>query len=179
MILSGESPMSQQLAGQRLNAAQDLATAAHKSQRYGDKPYTDHLIAVVQLLEQFGASSEAVIAGWLHDTVEDTNVTVDQIKGQFGEHIAKVVWAVTGEGNGDRQAHSASIYRKLAECPDAAIVKLADRIANIEACQHGDKHYLRYSREHVGFAEAVSKHVPKGMWERYLLALEDKAPPAL
>lgn len=176
MVLSAGSALGRQLVQQRLKAARELATAAHASQRYGNKPYTEHLSAVVKLLEQFAAPLDAMVAGWLHDTVEDTGVSLDQIRSEFGEHVAKLVWAVTGEGEGDRAAHSASIYRKIGDCPEAAIVKLADRIANIEACQRGDKHYLRYSREHAGFQRAVEPHVPKRMWQRYLLALDDKAP---
>jgi hypothetical protein len=51
---------------------------------------------------------------------------------------------------------------------DQAFVKLADRIANIEAAKPGDKHIEKYAREHPEFADVVRHHVPGAMWLRYL-----------
>jgi (p)ppGpp synthase/HD superfamily hydrolase len=160
--------------GAQLRKARDFAVHAHGAQRYGDKPYVDHLLAVVRILEQFGASADCRVAGWLHDTIEDTSVTRDEVSVEFGDRVASLVWAVTGEGHGNRQAHSASICAKIAQCPEAAVVKLADRIANIEACERGDRHSARYVGEHPAFADAIAPLVDAAMWQRYLDALGAK-----
>lgn len=154
----------------RDDRAREFAIAAHGNQCYGDEPYESHLAAVVQILEDFGFSDEFKAAGWLHDVVEDTDKKIADISDAFGDRVAHLVWAVTG--GGDRESHVASIHRKIGAYPDAAVVKLADRIANVEACRRGDKHSVRYSREHGDFATTIRPHVPLAMWERYLSALE-------
>lgn len=162
---------------EHMEAVRAFAITAHGDQRYGDRPYEEHLSAVVEVLEKFGFADDYVAAGWLHDVVEDTATTEAHIEAAFGERVAKLVSAVSG--GGDRATHVASIYEKIAAYPDAAVVKLADRIANIEACEPGDKHSIRYAREHQGFAEVVEPHVLKSMWQRYLAALKARAPSGL
>ncbi len=111
----------------RALAARKFAVAAHGRQLYGDRPYIEHLIAVVEVLEEFGFSDGFITAGWLHDVVEDTAAGEADIKSAFGERVAKLVSAVSG--GGDRASHVASIYEKIVAFPAAAVVKLADRIA--------------------------------------------------
>jgi guanosine-3',5'-bis(diphosphate) 3'-pyrophosphohydrolase len=152
--------------------ARAFAVEAHVAQRYGERPYVYHLAAVVQVLEDFGFSEVAIAAGWLHDVVEDTPATIEEIASAFGEDVAKLVWAVTGESE-QRDAHSASIHKKILAHPEAASIKLADRIANLEACEAGDKHSVRYGREHAKFAEVVQPSVSSSMWERYSKALRN------
>ena len=156
-----------------VEAVRAFAVCAHGEQRYGDRPYVEHLSAVVEVLEQFGFDDDYVAAGWLHDVVEDTAATKADVEAAFGARVAKLVSAVSG--GGDRAAHVASIYEKIAAYPDAANVKLADRIANVEACDPGDKHFVRYGREHPGFTSVIEPHVPAAMWQRYLNAMESKA----
>lgn len=159
----------------KLRRARDFAVEAHGDQRYGDKPYVEHLSAVVRVLEDFGCSGDHLVAGWLHDVIEDTDATRSELKSAFGEHVAKLVWAVTGGGK--RERHVASIHKKLAAFPDAAVINLADRIANVEASQPGDRHATRYRDEHPEFAEVVRSHVPAEMWQRYFQALEARGGP--
>ena len=154
--------------------AREFSIRAHGDQRYGDRPYVEHLFAVVTVLESFGFSDDYVAAGWLHDVVEDTEFTEADIAAAFGERVANLVSAVSG--GGDRESHVASIYEKIAAYPDAAVVKLADRIANVEACEPGDKHSVRYAREHLGFGEVIEPHVPARMWQRYLKGSQKPCP---
>lgn len=154
--------------------AREFAIAAHGEQRYGDKPYESHLAAVVQIMDDFGLPAEFKVAGWLHDVIEDTEATVADISEAFGDRVARLVWAVTG--GGDRESHVASIHRKIAAYPDAAVVKLADRIANVESCRRGDRHSLRYSREHATFEATIRQHVPAVMWKRYVQASKAAEP---
>jgi (p)ppGpp synthase/HD superfamily hydrolase len=71
--------------------ARAFAIAAHGNQRYGEQPYEVHLAAVRQVLFDFGHGGELAIAAWLHDTVEDTDVTVEQIELEFGSAVAALV----------------------------------------------------------------------------------------
>ncbi len=155
--------------------AREFAVKAHGDQRYGDRPYVEHLAEVVSVLTDFGYKADYLCAGWLHDVVEDTSTTLDEIERNFGSGVARLVDAVSG--GGERANHVASIYKKIAAHPEAAIVKLADRIANVEACAPGDKHAKRYAREHDGFATAIRPHVSPEMWLRYEKALSSRWAP--
>lgn len=122
------------------------------------------------MLTDFEYKGDYLCAGWLHDVGEDTSTTLDEIERSFGSEVARLVDAVSG--GGDRAKHLASIYKKIAAHPDAAVLKLADRIANVEACARGDKHAERYAGEHDGFAAAIQPHVYSAeMWQRYERAL--------
>ncbi|MEA1071767.1 HD domain-containing protein [Sphingomonas sp. LY160] len=152
--------------------ARDFAVAAHGNQLYGDRPYVEHLEAVVRVLEEFDFFGDCSTAGWLHDVIEDTAITLADLGTAFGDRVAKLVFAVSG--GGDRATHVASIYEKITAYPDAAPLKLADRIANIEACERGDKHAGRYAREHPAFSRLIEPLVPAAMWQRYTHALSQK-----
>ena len=67
-----------------------MASAAHQGQkRKGtDIPYISHPMSVAIILAENGASTNVVIAGLLHDTVEDGGIRLEEIRDQFGEHVA-------------------------------------------------------------------------------------------
>lgn len=150
--------------------AEDFAIAAHGDQRYGDAPYRTHLAAVVRVLNDFGYVGAYEVAGWLHDVVEDTSVDLSTIAARFGPEVASMVDAVTGLG-ASRAERNARIYAAIAREPQAAVLKLADRIANVEAAPAGSQHGARYAREADAFAAMVRQHVPPAMWARLEAAL--------
>lgn len=114
--------------------ARDYAALKHDGQLYGTLPYTVHLTAVRQVLADFGAEPAVCVAAWLHDVLEDTDADRAELEAMFGDHVVDLVWAVTGEGR-TRRERVASMHRKVvAAGPLAAELKLADRIANVEAC---------------------------------------------
>lgn len=80
-------------------AARDFAVSAHGQQRYGERPYVAHLAEVAAVLEEFGFADEYLIAGWLHDVVENTDSTTADIKRLFGARVARLVDAVSGGGD--------------------------------------------------------------------------------
>lgn len=59
------------------------------------EPYSVHISQVARLIEQAGGSEEEIAAGWLHDTVEDTNVTIEMIRAKFGDKVAELVAGLT------------------------------------------------------------------------------------
>ena len=72
-------------------SAQQFATQAHGSQtrKYNNKPYITHPIAVMKRLKQFTNDSNVLAAALLHDVVEDTSITIDEIRAEFGRYCCK------------------------------------------------------------------------------------------
>jgi (p)ppGpp synthase/HD superfamily hydrolase len=145
--------------------ARDFAIKAHGDQKYGGDPYGVHLFHVAGIIQDFGFPNAYRKAAFLHDVLEDTAATSDQILDLFGEEVLSLVYACTGEGE-TRADRNASIYRKIVEYPTAAPVKLADRIANVEAATPGCPHWQRYKTEMDAFRAVIRPHVPEEMWER-------------
>jgi len=151
--------------------AEAFAIAAHGDQLYDGEPYRVHLAAVVRVLNDFGYVGAYEAAGWLHDVVEDTDVGLAEIVDRFGPDVARMVDAVTGLG-ATRAERNARIYVGIAQEPEAAAVKLADRIANVEAAAAGSTHAARYLREADAFAAAIRPHVASAMWARLEATLD-------
>jgi guanosine-3',5'-bis(diphosphate) 3'-pyrophosphohydrolase len=79
-----------------ITRAYRLAETAHSGQnRVSGEPYINHCVAVASILTELRVPVEVVVAGLLHDTVEDTAVTLDDIRNDFGEDVAKLVDGVT------------------------------------------------------------------------------------
>lgn len=160
-----------------LTKVQIFALEAHDGQRYGDHPYIDHLADVVRVLRRFGFfDDDLMTAAWLHDSVEDAGVLLADIATQFGDDVAALVYAVTdGEGKNRRERKTES-YRKMAERPRAIILKLADRIANVESSIQNNGGLLQmYRKEHSMFVEklqALSPPESRDMWEYLAKLLE-------
>lgn len=139
--------------------ARAFAIDAHGEQRYGDHPYAFHLDAVAALAAPYG--EEAVVIAYLHDTVEDTHVSLEQIEAMFGPRVAACVHLLTDERGSNRKERKAKTYAKLAEVrgPNelALVVKAADRLANVRACLADRKQSLwqLYRNEHTLFKQAA------------------------
>jgi len=149
----------------KIEEARGFAVTAHGAQTYGDLPYETHLAAVVGVLSDWTDDEDLIAAAWLHDTLEDTAVRRSELGDRFGERVANLVWAVTSEGR-SRADKMAAIYNKISAEPGAALVKLADRVANVEAAPAGSDHHQRYQHERLGFSAAIRPHVPAYAWAR-------------
>jgi len=122
-----------------IDKAYEIACKAHSGQfRRSGKQYISHPVAVAQILIQLGMDPPSIIAALLHDTVEDTHVTIEDIRTTFGEDIASLVDGVTKLGKvplSTREEEQAENIRKmlLAMSQDirVIIIKLADRIHNM------------------------------------------------
>ncbi len=108
----------------RKQSAAQFALHAHDGQfRVTGEAYITHPVAVAEYLFHAGASEDEVIAAFLHDTVEDTDVTIEQIEALFGPEVAHIVAAVTKvEG----ETYNQFIDRVIAAGPSAMAVKRAD-----------------------------------------------------
>jgi len=141
-----------------------VAVKAHGHQTYGEFfPYEIHLDDVVNVLIRFGFSGKYIIAGYLHDTIEDTALSYNKIKHAYGYQVAEMVYCVTDEQGRNRIEKKQKTLPKTASNPDAIILKLADRIANIE---RGGKIDM-YVKEYDEFQDALRSVSPKDatdMW---------------
>lgn len=134
----------------------EFAVYAHGDQMYGDKPYYYHLRAVVSTMQAFSIwDKEILAAGYLHDTLEDTEVTKADLVTLFGQSVADMVDACTdGEGK-NRAERKARPYSLIPNVPGAVTVKIADRLANVMAnyVEGNDGLLAMYDKEHRKFRE--------------------------
>ena len=142
-----------------LDEARSFALTAHGCQMYGARPYSWHLEAVVGLLSPYG--TKAQIIGYLHDVIEDTEVTEAEVRDRFGNLIAECVSLLTDASGATRAERKASTYARLATVNGPAelalVVKAADRLANVRSCASDRRQGLWevYRREHPAFRRAA------------------------
>src|SRR5438128_11470606 len=86
-------------ANPRFEEALSFAVQAHgaaKQERKGtDFPYVSHPIRVAEILDRFGCSEDVIVAGFLHDAIEDANITAEEIGAAFSQRVAALVTAVS------------------------------------------------------------------------------------
>ncbi len=132
-----------------LEHAIDIATEHHKGQkRKSGEPYITHPLAVAATLVDWGMDIDSVIAGVLHDTVEDTDMTLEHVEATFGEEVAFLVDGVTKvsqarSGMQDLAEYLPQTKDNLSKLLIAVgqdvrviIIKLADRLHNLQTLQH-------------------------------------------
>ncbi len=152
-------------------AATSFAAERHAGQRRKDAagtPYINHPIAVLDLLRQVGDVSDANIlaAGLLHDTVEDTATTAEELEERFGPKIASLVMEVTDDKSLPKQARKRlQVVKAPRLSTGARQVKLADKIANLSDLLDAPpadwdnermQAYARWSKEVVEGCRAAS-----------------------
>ena len=128
---------------EKLNKAYDFAVKAHINQkRDSGDPYSNHPIAVANILTELKLDSATIATGLLHDTIEDTHATYETIKNEFGQEVADLVDGVTKISFFENQAglnSKAENFRKLilATSKDIRVllVKLADRLHNMRTIE--------------------------------------------
>jgi guanosine-3',5'-bis(diphosphate) 3'-pyrophosphohydrolase len=132
-----------------LELAVDFATHAHQGQkRKSGEPYIIHPLAVAGILIDWAMDIDTVLAGVLHDAVEDTDATLEEIESQFGGDVAFLVDGVTKVGRA--RAGMQNLEEYLPQTTDnlsklliavsqdvrVIIIKLADRLHNLRTLQH-------------------------------------------
>ncbi|KND47742.1 MAG: guanosine-3',5'-bis(diphosphate) 3'-pyrophosphohydrolase [Parcubacteria bacterium C7867-006] len=138
-----------------IQKAYDFAQKAHTGGvRKSGEPYFNHLFGTAKNIAELGMSSTTIAAGFLHDIIEDTNVTPDELKKEFGDEILFLVEGVTKLGK--IRHHGTARYdeslRKLfvAMSQDirVLIIKLCDRLHNMMTLEHVPKEkQLRIAKE--------------------------------
>ena len=128
----------------RLWHAFKVGSEAHATQkRRSGEPYFIHALTVADILADLRMDVDTLMAGLLHDVVEDTPITLEQLRGFFGDDVARMVDGVTKIS--DIRSHNpdtrkAENYRKLvfsiAQDPRTVLIKLADRLHNMRTIQY-------------------------------------------
>ena len=143
--------------------AEGVATLAHQYQSYDIHPYTKHLKDVVRILKENGFVNDYILAGWLHDTIEDCNISYNKIKLSFGLNVAEMVYAVTDPKARNRKEKKAMVYNDIRAYPKSIIIKIADRIANmLNSIEQGNRDKLKmYINESEDFKNQLYSHTPE------------------
>ena len=129
---------------EQIEAAYRLAEEKHREQkRSSGEPYIIHPLSVAAILVGLGMDSQSVMAGLLHDVVEDTDCTLEDTQKQFGKEVALLIDGVTKLGKipySSREEQQAENLRKMlmamAEDIRVIIIKFADRMHNLSTLEY-------------------------------------------
>lgn len=137
----------------------------HKDQKWGNSPYFVHLSMVANIIKVLpNCSEDLIIAGYLHDILEDTDVDMDHIQFTFGYTVAKLVQAVTNPPKSEimfknKQERNEHVYDKIDDVGmEAYILKTADRISNLimSSSTEDFDHLMKYCREDGEFRRRIA-----------------------
>lgn len=132
----------------RLRDAFLFARRKHEGQLddTGEKYYDAHVFPVADAVAKFTSDDDVVIAAVLHDTIEDTDTTYEEIVELFGKRVADLVMEVTQEGKKDGYGY----YFPRLKTAEGILIKLCDRASNVSRMQswnrHRRQHYLRKTK---------------------------------
>ncbi len=172
--LLADRPESEQ---QVLKKAATWAVNAHQDQqRASGEPYHSHVFAVADILNGLNLDYETLAAAMLHDVVEDTDVSLDDIQDEFGAVIARMVDGVTkmerigefqkaGESGDQNQAESLrKLLLAMAEDVRVVLIKLADRLHNMRTLGHLESDsQRRIARETLDIYAPLANRL--GIWQ--------------
>jgi guanosine-3',5'-bis(diphosphate) 3'-pyrophosphohydrolase len=122
-----------------ISEAAELAARRHNGMARkgrGNEPYINHLAEVANLLSAAtdGADAELVAAGWLHDTIEDTETTREELAQKFSERVAALVVECTDDMSLPKaERRRLQVVNASHKSPSARLIKIADKISNIGA----------------------------------------------
>lgn len=154
-----------------VNDAIRFAYERHGDQRYAGQPYSYHLDRVDEELCRFGHFAPPCrAAAFLHDVLEDTTTTREELRERFGSTVEGLVWSCTGIGE-NRKARNADIATKIMAFPLGAPVKTADRLVNHDTTlrdpglnfQPSIPHCRMYMAERESFIAMVRPHISSSM----------------
>jgi len=127
-----------------IKRAFEYASSKHEGQyRASEEPYIIHPVEVAKILAEFKADTPTIVASLLHDVLEDTEVTAEELEKEFGADVVKLVNGVTKLGKlefkskEDRQAENfRKMFVSMAEDVRVILLKLADRLHNMRTLNH-------------------------------------------
>lgn len=159
--------------------ALEFATYAHGSinhvRKYSGEPYINHPIEVMGIVKSVPHTDEMLAAALLHDTIEDTAVTLDDLKREFGNDVAAMVLELTDQcHDGNRATRKAAEAARLATIStDAQTVKLADFISNTQSIVTNDPGFAKvYLREKLQVLTNMTKGDRK-LYDRAMALIEE------
>lgn len=154
------------IKSKKLNLAFNLALKSHDGQfRYSGEPYFSHCFEVFKILKNEWSivDEKYLIAGLIHDTVEDTDVSIEEIQRQFGNEIAELVSGVTKLQTNNDQETLKKVIDKTYVNPGVAIIKLADRLHNMRTMEFvRPERQVEKSKETLDIYSRLAESL--GMW---------------
>lgn len=158
--------------------AKNFAEWVHAEQvrKYTGEPYANHLREVAGYCAEVGCRDEVVAAAWLHDCVEDQNVTDAELRERFGDDVARLVGEVTDQSrpeDGNREARKRIDREHNGRAsPEGKTIKLADLISNTKSIAVRDPHFaVTYLREKRLLMPLLTEGNPT-LWRRAMDLLE-------
>ncbi|WP_458862548.1 HD domain-containing protein [Acidaminobacterium chupaoyuni] len=146
--------------GELFHAALEFAANAHAGQKRkgSGAPYIIHPVEVAQILTESGAGDEVICAGLLHDLVEDTGCTAEQIEKAFGPRIAELVKAESEDKSRSWEERKQTTIHHMEACRDLDILLLccADKVSNLRSL----------AADYQKTGEAVFSHFKRGRKEQ-------------
>lgn len=143
-----------------------FAAHAHRRQRRKDQdatPYINHLTEVAYLLAEAGCDAEVVAAGYLHDTIEDVEITYEMLAEEFGQRVADLVRVVTDDKALPKLARKEMQVEHAAHAgPAQAALKMADKISNLRSLRKSPPAGWSEERlqEYIDWAHRVVSSLP-------------------
>jgi len=150
-----------------IDKAMFFAEMAHSGQtrKYSDDPYITHPVRVSKIVADAGGSDDMIVAALLHDVVEDTSVTHDEILDKFGSDVSDLVFGLTDVdlSMGNRKTRKALDRDRIASSSaDVQLIKLADFIDNTTSIVQHDpsfaKLYLQEKSQMLDVMDKVKDH---------------------
>ncbi|WP_314948455.1 HD domain-containing protein [Bradyrhizobium cosmicum] len=146
-----------------VSEAAELAAHRHNGMARkgrGNEPYINHLAEVANLLATAtdGADAELVAAGWLHDSIEDTDTTREELAQRFSERVASLVVECTDDMSLPKaERRQKQIEDAPHKSPGAKLIKIADKVSNIGARIQSDPTTAERDdfADYAGWAEQV------------------------
>ena len=165
-----------------LHDAKEFAIKKHGDQMYGDEPYSYHLEETVKVAERHCLHIDIRTAAWLHDILEDTNITYVELCVFFNHRVAGLVSLVTDQPGKNRRERAKKTLPRIRSDPAAVALKLCDRVANVKACLAGvgnTKLFYVYQKEYKAFREALwreGEEELEGLWQELEKLVESTSP---
>lgn len=148
--------------GELIGSAYELAERAHEGQkRLSGEPYFIHVFETAKILAKLGMDAQTIAAGLLHDTLEDTPTTEEEIKTQFGDDILFLIKGVTKLGAVKYRGHDRHVeslrkfFIAMANDLRVVIIKFADRLHNLRTLE-----YAPEEKRHRIAVESIEVYAP-------------------
>lgn len=161
---------SEHLASDVFSITVGFASCAHRKQKrkYTGEPYIKHPLAVAQILAEWVLDREVIQAGILHDVLEDTDVTEEEMRQHFGHRVTNIVLQVTDVSkpeDGNRAVRKAIDRAHLAKAGYyGATVKLADMIDNTDSIVKHDPDFAKVYLQEKALILPLLRHSDQNIW---------------
>ncbi len=166
-----------------ISLALEFAREKHKKQtrKFENTPYIEHPIGVVNILSDFTNDEAIICAAYLHDTIEDTNTNLLELKTMFNQEIASLVEELTSHKKDQEKIGKPQyLSRKLNGMSEKAkMIKFADRLHNVSNIGKGPINFSRRYAQETAFILNNISFKPNKIYEQLIGKIWEKINPIL